>query len=210
MARKQSISSEMIDKQLDDNFLDRVNEDDDSSIHVTQGTPLQLRSPEKNDASRQKDTTANTQRNNAAKKPINVYTNPANGPVNLKLDSGHHLNITVSGASSDCDGASDHSGSRLMGAHDSKNGSFKDNHNENKDNLAESENICEASKEFTEENGVIRQPENVANDKNIEAPDPQTPVQPEVDQVTELERKNDKYSNSRSCLLDNKETTGAS
>ena len=66
MARKQSITSEMIDKQLDDNFLDRVNEDDDSAIvgdsnyHVTQGTPLQLRSPDKSDASNKKEAVAPT------------------------------------------------------------------------------------------------------------------------------------------------------
>ena len=75
MARKQSISSEMIDKHLDENFLDRVNEDEDSNILVTQGTPLQLRSPEKNDVPVQKEYCVEPSEkiNNATKKPINVY-----------------------------------------------------------------------------------------------------------------------------------------
>ena len=67
MARKQSISSEMIDKQLDDHFLDKVNEDDDSNILVAQGTPLQLRSPERHESSIQKESAILTDKNYLSK-----------------------------------------------------------------------------------------------------------------------------------------------
>ena len=177
MARKQSISSEMIDKHLDENFLDRVNEDDDSSILVTQGTPLQLRSPEKNSLNQIKDPGGD--KTNATKKPINVYTNPANGPVSLKLDA-QAPNLTVSGASSDCDGISDSSSSRLMGGQDSNNSSFRNEINPNQE----------------------KDKDNIEDNKDL---NPKTDSQSEQAN-NELGQKGD----SRSCLLENRDEFGAS
>jgi hypothetical protein len=208
MARKQSISSEMIDKHLDEHFLDRVNEDDDSNILVTQGTPLQLRSPEKNDVPLQKESSIDTSEKitNATKKPINVYTNPANGPVNLRLDSGHHLNVTVSGASSDCEG-SENSSSRLMDVQDSNNSSFRDNLNTNREKCTENEDNLEVKKDLSEGNGVLRQMgDMLVTDKSNEDTDSKTVIRSDVEDVSELDQKGD----SRSCLLDNKDMSGAS
>ena len=206
MARKQSISSEMIDKHLDENFLDRVNEDDDSSILVTQGTPLQLRSPEKNSIS-QKDPGGPVEKSNATKKSINVYTNPANGPVNLKLEGGQTLNVTVSGASSDCDGISESSNSRLMGGQDSNNSSFRNEVNPNVEkDIANNDNI-EDSKDNAEENGAVTNAENYdANNTYNNDSNPKTDMQRDVEHGDELGQKGD----SRSCLLENRNKFGAS
>ena len=197
----------MIDKHLDENFLDRVNEDDDSNILVTQGTPLQLRSPEKNDVPVQKESCIDTaEKFNSTKKPINVYTNPANGPVNLKLDSGHHLNVTVSGASSDCEG-SENSSSRLMDVQDSNNSSFRDNSNANREKYTEQGDNLEVNNDLSEGNGVLRQMgDMLATDKNNDDTDSKTVIRSDVEDVSELDQKGD----SRSCLLDNKDMSGAS
>ena len=167
----------MIDKHLDENFLDRVNEDDDSSILVTQGTPLQLRSPEKNSLNQIKDPGGD--KTSATKKPINVYTNPANGPVSLKLDA-QAPNLTVSGASSDCDGISDSSSSRLMGGQDSNNSSFRNEINPNSE----------------------KDKDNIEDNKDL---NPKTDSQSEQAN-NELGQKGD----SRSCLLENRDEFGAS
>ena len=192
MARKQSISSEMIDKHLDENFLDRVNEDDDSSILVTQGTPLQLRSPDKTSLSQIKDPGAD--KTNATKKPINVYTNPANGPVSLKLEGGPTL--TVSGASSDCDGISDSSSSRLMGGQDSNNSSFRNEINPNVEK--------DKSKDYIEDNNDKDANNTYNNDSNPKTDSGYSPS--DVQHANELEQKGD----SRSCLLENRDKFGAS
>ena len=204
MARKQSISSEMIDKQLDENFLDRVNEDDDSNILIAQGTPLQLRSPEKNNAPIQKESADTAEKqNNTTKKPINVYTNPANGSVNMKLDSGHHLNITVSGASSDCEG-SENSSSRLMDTHESNNGSFRDSLNTDKEKHTgdgDSLEIKKMEKFERRQAGEI-----MTTEKNNEESDSKPAIRSDIEDVSELDQKGD----SRLCLLDNKDMSGAS
>ena len=210
MARKQSISSEMIDKQLDDHFLDKVNEDDDSGTHVPQGSPLQLRSPEKNDVSFQKESASTTDKMGSIKKPINVYTNPANGPVTLKLDSRQQVNVTVSGASSDCDGTSENSSSRLMGG-GSNNGSVRDSSKLDRERTVENDNKLELKRESVEENGSLKQLGEIGSttDRNKEDCDSSRVTIPsDAECVSEVEQKGD---SSRSCLLDNnKETYGAS
>ena len=207
MARKQSITSEMIDKQLDDNFLDRVNEDDDSAIvggsnyHVTQGTPLQLRSPDRSDASNKKDAVATTEKI-GPRKPINLYTNPANGPMTLKVEGRHQ--IGGSGASSDCDGASETSSCKLIGGDGSNNSGMKESSSK-----IETDKKLELRSESGEENGNIKSLEAVSlNDKNTnEGNSVNPPNRSEPEGGSELDTNGD---SNISCLLDDKEKTGAS
>ena len=200
----------MIDKQLDDHFLDRVNEDDDSGTHITQGTPLQLRSPEKKDASIQKETASTTDRMGSLKKPINLYTNPANGPVTLQLETRSQVNVTVSGASSDCDAISEHSSSRLMGGGGSNNSSGRDSSKVNIERTAENGNL-EHKNDTVEENSSLKQLGEIGSktDMNNEAGDSsRIAISSVVECVSDVDHKGD---SNRSCLLDNnKETSGAS
>ena len=207
MARKQSITSEMIDKQLDDNFLDRVNEDDDSAIvggsnyHVTQGTPLQLRSPDRSDASNKKEAVATTEKV-GPRKPINLYTNPANGPMTLKVEGRHQ--IGGSGASSDCDGASETSSCKLIGGDGSNNSYVKESSSK-----TEMDKKLEPRSESGEENGNIKSLDAVSlNDKNTnEGNSVNPPNRSEAEGGSELDTNGD---SNISCLLDDKEKTGAS
>ena len=212
MARKQSISSEMIDKQLDDHFLDKVNEDDDSNILVAQGTPLQLRSPERHESSIQKECAILTDKNNLSKKPINVYTNPANGPVSMKLDGGQQLNIMVSGASSDCDGASENSSSRLMGGHDSNNSSFREKfentRTQNNGTKSETDNNSYVEKETTEEIAISKNvTDSSTNGAKLECSESKTTIQSDAGLTSEQENNG---GSNKAGLLEYKGTSGAS
>ena len=205
MTRKQSITSEMIDKQLDDNFLERVNEDDDlgtgggSHCYVTQGTPLQLRSPDKSDASNQKVPVAASD-NFGSRKPINLYTNPANGPITLKVEGRHQ--VGGSGASSDCDGASENSSSRLMGGGGSNKSSMREISSKK-----EVDNKLELKRESFEEN-VNTSPLEAGslNDKDINGGTSAKPAMKSEQGGSE----DTNGDSNRSCLLDSKEKSSAS